>query len=54
MARIARVEYEGAVYHILDRGDRREAILGHVSRVTHYARPAPPELLRKLDRALGK
>ena len=26
MARKARVEFEGAVYHILDRGDRREAI----------------------------
>jgi hypothetical protein len=26
MARKARVEYEGAVYHDLDRGDRREAI----------------------------
>jgi hypothetical protein len=26
MARKARVEYEGAVYHVLDRGDRREAI----------------------------
>ena len=28
MARKARVEFEGAVYHILDRGDRREAIFG--------------------------
>jgi hypothetical protein len=27
--------------------------LGHVSRVTHCARTAPPELLRKLDQALG-
>jgi REP element-mobilizing transposase RayT len=27
--------------------------LGHVSRVTHCARTAPPELLRKLDLALG-
>ena len=26
MARKARVEFEGAVYHVLDRGDRREAI----------------------------
>ncbi len=26
MARRARVEYAGAVYHVLDRGDRREAI----------------------------
>ena len=26
MARRARVEYEGAVYHVLDRGDRREAL----------------------------
>jgi REP element-mobilizing transposase RayT len=26
MARKARVEYVGAVYHVLDRGDRREAI----------------------------
>jgi REP element-mobilizing transposase RayT len=26
MARKARVEYEGAVYHVLDRGDRREAL----------------------------
>ena len=26
MARNARVEFEGAVYHVLDRGDRREAI----------------------------
>ena len=26
MARKARVEFEGAVYHLLDRGDRREAI----------------------------
>ncbi len=26
MARRARVEYEGAVYHVLDRGDRREPI----------------------------
>ncbi len=26
MARKARVEYQGAVYHVLDRGDRREAI----------------------------
>ena len=26
MARKARVEFEGAVYHVLDRGDRQEAI----------------------------
>lgn len=26
MARKARIEFEGAVYHVLDRGDRREAI----------------------------
>ena len=26
MARKARVEFEGALYHVLDRGDRREAI----------------------------
>ena len=26
MARRARVEFEGAVYHVLDRGDRREPI----------------------------
>ena len=26
MARKARVEFEGAIYHVLDRGDRREAI----------------------------
>ena len=26
MARKARVEFPGAVYHVLDRGDRREAI----------------------------
>jgi len=26
MARKARVEFSGAVYHVLDRGDRREAI----------------------------
>ena len=26
MARKARVEFEGAVYHVLERGDRREAI----------------------------
>ena len=26
MARKLRVEYEGAVYHVLNRGDRREAI----------------------------
>jgi hypothetical protein len=28
MARKARVEFEGAVYHVLDRGARREAIFG--------------------------
>ncbi len=28
--------------------------LGHVSRVTHCARTAPPELLRKLESAPGK
>ena len=28
MARKARVEFEGALYHVLDRGHRREAILG--------------------------
>jgi hypothetical protein len=26
MARKARVEFEGALYHVLDRGDRREDI----------------------------
>jgi len=26
MARQSRVEYEGAVYHVISRGDRREAI----------------------------
>lgn len=26
MARKARVEFDGAVYHVLDRGDRREPI----------------------------
>jgi putative transposase len=26
MPRKLRVEYEGAVYHVMDRGDRREAI----------------------------
>ena len=26
MARKARVEFAGAIYHVLDRGDRREAI----------------------------
>lgn len=28
MARKARVEFEGAKYHVLDRGDRREANFG--------------------------
>ena len=28
MARKARVEFERAAYHVLDRGDRREAIFG--------------------------
>lgn len=28
MARKGRVEFAGAVYHVLDRGDRREAIFG--------------------------
>jgi hypothetical protein len=28
MARKARVEFERTVYHVLDRGDRREAIFG--------------------------
>ncbi len=28
MARKARVEFERAVYYVLDRGDRREAIFG--------------------------
>lgn len=28
MARKARVEFEGALYHVMDRGDRREAIFG--------------------------
>jgi hypothetical protein len=28
MARKARVEFEGALYHVIDRGDRREAIFG--------------------------
>ncbi len=28
MARKARVEFEGAVYHVVDRGDRRKAIFG--------------------------
>jgi len=31
MARKARVEFEGALYHVLDRGHRREAILGDSS-----------------------
>jgi hypothetical protein len=26
MARKARVEFAGAIYHVLDRGDRREAV----------------------------
>jgi hypothetical protein len=26
MARKLRVEYEGAIYHVMNRGDRREAI----------------------------
>ena len=26
MARRARVQFEGALYHVLDRGDRRESI----------------------------
>lgn len=26
MARKARVEFAGAIYHLLDRGDRREAV----------------------------
>ena len=26
MARKVRVEYEGAIYHLINRGDRREAI----------------------------
>jgi hypothetical protein len=28
MARKAHVEFEGAIHHVLDRGDRREAIFG--------------------------
>src|SRR5688572_16713007 len=28
MPRRARMEFEGAIYHVLDRGDRREAIFG--------------------------
>ena len=28
IARKARVEFEEAAYHVLDRGDRREAIFG--------------------------
>jgi putative transposase len=28
MARQLRLEYEGAIYHIVNRGDRREAISG--------------------------
>jgi putative transposase len=27
MARKLRVEYEGAIYHVMNRGDRRELIL---------------------------
>jgi putative transposase len=27
MARKARVQYPGAIYHVMNRGDRREAIL---------------------------
>ena len=27
MPRKLRVEYEGAIYHVMNRGDRREAIL---------------------------
>jgi putative transposase len=26
MARKLRIEYEGAIYHVMNRGDRREAI----------------------------
>ena len=29
MARKTRIEYPGAIYHVLDRGDRREAIYGN-------------------------
>lgn len=28
MARQLRIEYEGAIYHVLSRGDRREDIWG--------------------------
>jgi hypothetical protein len=43
MARKGRIEFPGAVYHVLDRGDRREPVvrsdkkllhLGHVSRAS--------------------
>jgi len=30
MARKLRVEYPGAIYHVINRGDRREAVTGQL------------------------
>ena len=38
MARKARVEFVEAVYHVLDRGERREAIFSHVPKVGLWTR----------------
>ncbi len=55
MARKGRVEFAGAVYHVLDRGDRREAILGD-DEDPGGARPAWPKteaVLGELDWSEG-
>jgi hypothetical protein len=63
MARKGRIEFSGAVYHVLDRGDRRQAIVrndqdrdqaafvGDVSRVSRCW-DRDTELTRELEKVL--
>ena len=40
MARPLRIEYPGAIYHVLSRGDRREAIFRHDADRKLFLEPA--------------
>jgi hypothetical protein len=42
MQRATRVEYPGAIYHVMDRGDRREDILMFAVAQASLDKPVPP------------
>src|SRR5437773_12293034 len=51
MARKLRVEYEGAIYHVMNRGDRREAVFRDAADRELFLRTLAEACRKKIGRA---